>query len=115
MTPAQPAQVTDLTNVNFADEIINAEGFAVIDFWAPWCPPCRQMKPEFAKAAEELTGEARFYAANVDEYPDMAQAFGVQGIPAFAVVKDKTVYAMFSGYMPAAQFVAQIRAAMSAA
>lgn len=101
--------------MNFADEIINAEGFAVIDFWAPWCPPCRQMKPEFAKAAEELAGEARFYAANVDEYPDMAQAFGVQGIPAFAVVKDKTVYAMFSGYMPAAQFVAQVRAAMSAA
>lgn len=53
----------------------------VVDFWAPWCGPCRMMAPEFAKAASEVKGEVRLVKLNTEEYPQAGQTYGIRGIP----------------------------------
>ena len=83
----------------------------VIDFWAPWCGPCQMMAPEFAKAAVEASGEAIFVKVNTDEQQDIAAQFRIQGIPAFAVVRQGQVTAQTSGFQPAARLLAWVRSA----
>lgn len=83
----------------------------VIDFWAPWCGPCQMMAPEFAKAAAEAAGEAVFVKVNTDEQQDIAAQFRIQGIPAFAVVREGQVTAQTSGFQPAARLLAWLKSA----
>jgi len=64
-----------------------AGGIAVVDFWAPWCGPCRMMAPIFEAAAEELGGKAVFAKVNIDEAPELAARFGVRSIPTLVVLK----------------------------
>lgn len=81
----------------------------VIDFWAPWCGPCRMMAPEFEKAAAMAAGEAVFAKVNTDEQPAIATQFQVQGIPAFALLKGGRVVARRAGFISAPQLVSWMR------
>lgn len=81
----------------------------VIDFWAPWCGPCQMMAPEFAKAATQAAGEAVFVKVNTDEQQQIAAQFRIQGIPAFALLKNGQVTAQTSGFQPAARLLAWMR------
>ncbi|HYF37885.1 MAG TPA: thioredoxin [Prosthecobacter sp.] len=83
----------------------------VIDFWAPWCGPCRMMAPEFAKAAAEAAGEALFVKVNTDEQQAIAAQFRVSGIPAFALLRNGQVAAQTSGFQPAAKLLSWMRQA----
>lgn len=83
----------------------------VIDFWAPWCGPCQMMAPEFAKAAAQAAGEAVFLKVNTDAQPQIAGQFNVQGIPAFALMKNGRKTAETSGFQPAARLLAWMRGA----
>jgi thioredoxin 2 len=77
----------------------------VVDFWAPWCGPCRMMAPEFSKAAETLNGKARLVKLNTETNPQSGQAYGIRGIPTmigFAGGKEKKRQ---SGAMPAPAIV----------
>lgn len=79
--------VQELTTATF-DEA-TASGVCVIDFWAPWCGPCRMMGPLFETVADDMKDTAaRFYKLNVDEAPEIAARFGVQSIPTLLVLKD---------------------------
>ena len=83
----------------------------VVDFWAPWCGPCNMMAPEFAKAATQAAGEVVFAKVNTDEQQQIASQFGIQGIPAFALIKNGQVVAKTSGAQPATQLLDWIRRA----
>jgi thioredoxin 1 len=78
-----PVETTDAT---FNDDL-PAEGIAVIDFWAPWCGPCRSFAPVFAASAEANPDVAHL-KVNVDDNPHLAGYFGVQSIPTTVVVRD---------------------------
>lgn len=83
----------------------------VIDFWAPWCGPCRMMAPEFEKAAALAAGQAIFAKVNTDEQQAIASQFRIQGIPAFALLKGGKLIAQTSGFQPAQQLLAWMRQA----
>ncbi|WP_417248371.1 thioredoxin TrxC [Celeribacter sp.] len=78
----------------------------LVDFWAPWCGPCRMMAPEFAKAAQELKGRARFAKINTEEHPTVSMKNGIRGIPALILYQGGREVARIAGARPARDIVA---------
>ncbi len=74
-----------LTAANFDKHLERNDIPVVVDFWAPWCGPCRGMAPIFARAAKELEPRVRFAKVNVDEEPSIAGRYGIRGIPTLIV------------------------------
>lgn len=88
------------TAANFDAEVGGSDVPVLVDFWAPWCPPCLALKPIVQKLAGELEGKARIALVNVDEEPALAERFGVQSIPALLVVSKGAVVDAFTGFTP---------------
>ena len=84
-------EIKKLNNDNFEFEIAKATGPVLVDFWAEWCGPCKQMNPVLDELAKELAGKATIAKVNVDESPALAQQFKVQSIPTFLVIKNGEV------------------------
>lgn len=80
--------VLELTAANFATEVLQAEGLVVVDFWAPWCGPCKQMAPILEALASEFKGRVKVSKLNVDENQDRAGEYGISGIPTLIFFQD---------------------------
>lgn len=79
----------ELTNDNF--EATTKEGVSLVDFWAPWCGPCRMIAPVIEELAEDFDGKASICKVNTDEQQDLAMKFGVRSIPTILLMKDGEV------------------------
>jgi thioredoxin 2 len=73
--------IANLTDANFESEVLNSAQPVLVDFWAPWCGPCRTMAPHYEEAARRLQHQARFAKVNSDEEPQLSSRFGIRGIP----------------------------------
>ena len=73
--------VMELQDATFDVELAKTDELTVVDFWAPWCGPCRTVAPVIEELAEELEGKVRFVKVNVDENQEVAQRYGVRSIP----------------------------------
>jgi len=104
---AAPVEISDIEA--FTALISQSPLPVVIDFWAAWCGPCQMMAPEFAKAAAQAAGEALFVKVNTDEQPQIAGQFRIQGIPAFALIRDGKVTAQTSGFQPSPRLLSWLR------
>lgn len=92
----------DVTDANFQTEVIDKsnEVPVVVDFWAPWCGPCKTLGPIIEKVIDETDGKVVLVKVNVDENPGLSQAFKVQSIPAVYALKDGAVVDGFMGSYP---------------
>ena len=81
----------------------------MVDFWAPWCGPCRQMAPQFDAAARQLRGQAVLVKVNSDDSPETSAKFGIRSIPTLVRLHGGVEQRRQSGALPAAQIVALAR------
>ena len=93
----EPLHVTDAA---FEKSILQSDIPAIVDFWAPWCGPCRMVAPTLDKLAKEYSGELLVAKVNTDENPEWAMKYGVQGIPTMLFVSDGKVIHRQVGALP---------------
>ena len=97
-----------VTDADFDAQVRQSATPVVVDFWAPWCGPCRQIGPELEALSEEYGGRGKIVKVNVDENPDSPAQLGVRGIPALFLFKDGQVVSNKIGAAPKASLKAWI-------
>ena len=97
-----------ITNENFEREVLNSDKPVLIDFWAPWCGPCRMLSPTIAEIAEEYKDKVKVGKVNVDEEGELATIFRVSSIPMLVVMKNGKVVNSTVGVRPKNQLVGML-------
>ena len=92
--------VAELTDDRFAQEVLQSSMPVLVDFWAPWCGPCRQITPMIEELARENAGSVKVMKVNIDDSPGAAQQYGVMSIPTLIVFKNGTISDRFVGVQP---------------
>lgn len=91
--------VKEFTSDNFDSEVLQSDTPVLVDFWAPWCGPCRQIAPMIDELASD-NPEVKIGKLNIDDSPEIAQRFGIQGVPTLLLVKGGEVTDTFVGVRP---------------
>ena len=102
------AEVTELTDDNFENEIINSDTPALVDFWAVWCGPCRQIAPTVEALASDLKGKLKVGKMNIDDHQATPQRYGIRSIPTLLVFKGGQVVGQIVGAVPRAKLEEEI-------
>ena len=95
---------------DFEDHVLKAALPVVVDFWAEWCAPCRRLAPVIDRLAQNYDGRLQFAKVNVDDDPDLASTYQVQGIPTLILFHGGQVVGRFVGYLSPEQLTRELNA-----
>ena len=101
-----------VTDATFDAEVRQSSIPVVVDFWAPWCGPCKQIGPSLEELSDEMAGEIKVAKIDIDNNPSQAAALGVRGIPALFLFKDGEVVSNMAGARPKAALQSWIEEAL---
>ena len=99
--------VAEVTDATFEDEVLKSEKPVIVDFWAPWCVPCRRVSPILDEMSENR-GDVRFVKLNVDDNPQTAMSYQITSIPTIARFEDGRVTQQAVGALPKNQLASQL-------
>lgn len=114
-TKAMMSSITEpivLTDSNFASEVTKYP-IMLVDFWAPWCGPCKMVSPIIEQLSREYSGKVAFGKVNVDENQRIAASFGIQSIPTLMIFKGSKAVDVIIGAMPKAQIEMKLKQQLS--
>ena len=94
---------------NFKKEVLESEELVLVDFWAPWCMPCRMLAPTIEEIGEEMDGKVKVCKMNVDENVQYPQDYGIMSIPTVMLFKDGQVVETMIGLQPKEEIVKTIQ------
>jgi thioredoxin len=98
------ASVTEITDQNFESEVLQSEKPIIIDFWAEWCAPCRQIAPIISELAEQYGDRVKIVKMDIDKHPATPGQYGIRAIPTILAFKDGQVVQQIQGARPKADF-----------
>lgn len=101
--------VLSVSKRSFSDEVLSSNLPVLIDFWAPWCGPCRMLSPIVDEVAKDHPTDLKVVKINIDEEPELAGEFGVMSIPTLVLMKNGKVTASAVGVRPKQQIEAMLR------
>ena len=103
---------TELTDQSFAELVKSSDKPILVDFWAPWCGPCRQLTPIIENLAEEMKDKVTIAKINIDDHPDSAAKYNVRGIPTMILFKNGEILDTKVGALPKAALSKWIETAL---
>jgi len=99
------ADVTHVSDASFEQEVLKSSIPVLIDFWAPWCGPCKAIAPMIDELAKDYAGKLKVVKLNVDDNPETAARYGVRGIPNLLIIKNGQVKDQIVGAVPKGHLV----------
>jgi thioredoxin 1 len=105
-------KITEVGDSNFEAEVLKSAVPVLVDFWAPWCGPCKSIAPIVEEIAGEYEGKLKVTKLNVDDHPSTAARYNIRGIPNLIILKGGTVKEQIVGAVPKAKLVSAIEKAL---
>ncbi len=103
------ANIEEITDNNFENVVLNSSQIVLVDFWAPWCGPCRKLAPVLEQIQNEFIEGIKVVKIDVDKNPQKAKEYGIASLPSVLIFQNKEVKEVMVGMMPKSAIVSNIK------